>query len=216
MHTTLIAVTTLDGRIGPGLVGSAADRAHLEAARMRTDASLIGAGTLRAGQVEMRGRGGIIPPDRIRAVITASGSLPLDDRKLFREGPPPVVFTAQQHAGSLQDAAGDRARVVGIDTGRGGLSVRAALAQLAAMGASSVLIEGGARLNHAALAEDVVDEILLTLSPRIGGRRGDPALADGDDPLGVPWRDLELVGHRAEDTGELFLRYRVGDDHGGR
>jgi len=66
---------------------------------MKTDASLLGAGTLRAGNVEMRGIGGIIPEKRIRALITMSGNIPVKDRSLFHTGPPPVVFTGEEGPG---------------------------------------------------------------------------------------------------------------------
>ena len=92
-----------------------------------TDASLLGAGTLREGDPEMRGAGGIIPNNRIRAVITMSGKIPVKSRRLFRMGPPPVVFTSSDHVPSLGEALGHRARVVSLPEGTHGLSVDAAI-----------------------------------------------------------------------------------------
>jgi 2,5-diamino-6-(ribosylamino)-4(3H)-pyrimidinone 5'-phosphate reductase len=209
VQVSIICVTSLCGRIGPGLVGSWADRARLEEMRAQTDASLIGAGTLRGGDAEMRGPGGRLAPERVRAVITASGDIPLDDRSLFRCGPAPVVFTGYAGEARLEARLEGRARVILLPEGPQGLSLRAAVDELGRLGAERILIEGGAGLNYAALSEGVVDEVCLTLAPKISGERGAVSLADGPSPLGSPFLALQLVESEVVCTGEVFLRYRV-------
>ncbi len=179
---------------------------------MKTDASLLGAGTLRAGDAEMRGTDGIIPDKRIRAVITMSGNIPVKDRRLFHTGPPPVVFTGQDQATQLGKVLGRKANVISLPEGIHGLSVRAAISTLGQMGAKTVLIEGGAMLNYAALSEGVVDEIYHTIAPKVSGERGSASLADGPRPLGGPFLMLKLLECHAADTGEVFLRYEVGQE----
>ena len=178
--------------------------------RMTTDASLLGAGTLREGDPEMRGTGGIIPKNRIRAIITMSGKIPVKGRRLFQMGPPPVVFTSRDQAPSLDEALGHKARVVSIPEGTHGLSVGAAISDLGRMGARTVLIEGGAMLNYAALSEGVVDEIYLTIAPKLSGEEGAASLADGPRHLGEPFLSLKLLEYHTAATGEVFLRYKVG------
>ena len=175
-----------------------------------TDASLLGAGTLRDGDPEMRGTGGIIPKNRIRAVITMSGKIPVKGRRLFQMGPPPVVFTSRDQAPSLGEALGHKARVVSLPEGTHGLSVGAAISDLGRMGARTVLIEGGAMLNYAALSEGVVDEIYLTIAPKLSGEEGAASLADGPRHLGKPFLSLKLLEYHTAATGEVFLRYKVG------
>ncbi len=177
--------------------------------RMNSDASIIGAGTLRSDGPEMRGTDGCIPKGRIRSVITESGNISIEGKRLFCCGPPPVIFTGMGREFSLCSRLGDKARVIGLPTGPCGLSVRAAVSELAGMGARTILVEGGARLNYAALKEGVVDEIMLTLSPRILGQSSMPAMAEGPVPLGSPFIDLKLLGFKEASTGELFLRYAV-------
>ncbi|MFH1020748.1 MAG: hypothetical protein V1782_09120 [Pseudomonadota bacterium] len=65
MLVTIIAASTICGRIGPGLTGSPVDRGLLEKMRAATDASLLGAETLRLGDPEMRGPEGHLLPQRI-------------------------------------------------------------------------------------------------------------------------------------------------------
>jgi len=210
MRVILMGLVTLCGRIGPGIMGSAFDRRRLEDARAATDASLMGAGTLRAGDPEMRGPGGVHIPGRIRSIITASGRIPAEGKALFQNGSRPIVFTGRDRADALRQDLGSRAEVISLPSGACGLSVRKALEHLGARGARSVMIEGGARLNYSALAEGVVDEILLTISPRISGEIGAPSLADGIRSLHDPSGRFELAECRpVPETGEVFLRYMI-------
>lgn len=205
----IICVATACGRITPATMGSPLDRNHLEMMRMATDASLMGAATLRQDNPEMRGPDGHLSRHRVRAVITMSGKISVEGKRLFQEGPAPVIFTSKANAPSLRETLGSKARVVGLPEGRHGLAIGAALSELSRMGAKRVLIEGGARLNYAALSEGVVDEICLTIAPKLSGEKGAASLADGPVPLGTPFLDLRLLDCHARDTGELFLRYGV-------
>jgi len=212
----IVAIMTVCGRITPGGLGSVMDRGHLENLRLKTEASLIGVETLRAGDPEMRGPGGRLSEKRLRAVITGSGRLPVAGKKIFRFGPPPLVFTSRSQAPFLEENLAGKGRVIALPEGPSGLSIKAAVSELGRLGAETVLIEGGGRLNYAALAEDAVDELFLTLAPKLSGKKGSAALADGPDFLGRPFRPLELLECTRAETGEIFLRYRVVRGHGGQ
>jgi riboflavin biosynthesis pyrimidine reductase len=110
---------------------------------------------------------------------------------------------------ALQNKLEGKAQVVSLPEGPYGLSLQAAIDFFADRGLESVLIEGGAQLNYAALAEGVVDEILLTIMPFISGEQGAAAFADGPKLLGEPFLELEMLSSRPVSSGELFLHYRV-------
>jgi riboflavin biosynthesis pyrimidine reductase len=169
----------------------------------------MGANTLRCENPEMRGTNGKLSKHRTRAVISQSGNIPVSGKKLFGSSPVPVIFTAERCQSGLQDRLQDKARVIALPQSGCGLSLQAALDYFAGEGVESVLIEGGAVLNYSALAEGLVDEILLTLLPRISGKKGSPAVADGPDYLGNPFRELQLLSCEPISTGELFLHYSV-------
>lgn len=210
VSVTIIAASTICGRIGPGLAGSPLDRDLLEKMRAATDASLLGAETLRRDDPEMRGPGGCLLPGRIRGIITRSGDIPVAGKKIFAQGPPPLIFTGDGAAPGLRRKLGGLARIVVLPVESGGeLSLAAALAHLAELGAHSVLVEGGGGLNYACLRQGVVDEILLTLTPKISGDQGGASLCGGPAPLGDPFLPLILVSSQTAETGELFLKYRV-------
>jgi 2,5-diamino-6-(ribosylamino)-4(3H)-pyrimidinone 5'-phosphate reductase len=209
LKVTLIGAVTICGRITPTGYDSPRDRRRLEEARERTGASIIGANTLRNDDPEMRGINGALNYNRFRAVITGSGDIPVADKKLFNHGPRPIVFSGSKKFNTLRERLQDKAEVVRLPEGPNGLSLQAALDFFAGRGVESVLIEGGARLNYAALAEGIVDEILLTVIPRVSGVRGAASLADGPHLLGKPFLELELLKTEPVPTGELFLHYRI-------
>jgi riboflavin biosynthesis pyrimidine reductase len=75
---------------------------------------------------------------------------------------------------------------------------------------SRLLHEGGPTLFGRFLAAEAVDELFLTLSPQIAGRKGNatrPAVAQGVEfvPNSAPWFEMVSVKEMA---GYLYLRYR--------
>ena len=212
MRVILISAVTICGRISPAGHGSILDRRRLEAARSETGASLMGASTLRTEDPEMRCMDGQLPEKRVRAVITGSGQIPFTDRKLFNKGPRPVVFTSREGSEDLSKQLAGRATVLPLEPGPQGLTIASAIKKLAEQGAESVLIEGGGRLNYAALAEGVVDEIYLTIMPSVSGERTGTSLVDGPELLGQPFLPLEMFSCEPVSSGEVFLHYGIKRD----
>lgn len=80
------------------------------------------------------------------------------------------------------------------------------LAELSERGFSEGLLLGGGGINQLFLAHNLVDEIVLTVEPKLFGR-GTQLVAEGK-----LWeRDLELVSvEKMNKRGTLLLRYKVG------
>jgi riboflavin biosynthesis pyrimidine reductase len=192
-------VASVDGRADSagrsGGLGGPADRALFHALRARVDAVLVGAAT---AALE---RYGPIRRDRpaqqpLACLVSRSLALPPDLPLLADPASRVVIITPS--AGSLPAVAAQ------VEYLRGE-NLADALAQLRERwGVSTLLCEGGPRLNAQLLAEDLIDELLLTISPLlVGGEAPRSILAGG------PARRLELAdlfGHE----GFLFARYRVG------
>ena len=207
----MIAAATVCGRIAPAPLGSRLDRQFLERMRDSTGAGLIGAGTVRDADPELRGSGGVMPESRIRAIVSMSGEMPFAERKIFSSAPYPIIFTASNKVDDVKKNVVPYCTVIGLPAGPAGLSMRAALQVLAELGVQSLLVEGGGMLNYACLCEGIVDEIMLTVVPRVSGKRGAASLAAGPAGLGLdaPFFNLELVGVRPAQTGEIFCHYKV-------
>lgn len=209
MKVIMIAAMTLCGRISPAIMGSGEDRKLLERSRAQTDASLLGASTLRAANPEMRGPGGVLLP-RIRAIISATGDIPIKNKALFAAGPKPLVFTSLDNVAVLRKNMDDKAEVHGLPRDdKGGLLLNAALAVLQKKNVRNLLIEGGGGVNYAALAAGIVDELYLTITPYLSGDVHAPSLVDGPVSLGDPFLRVQLVSLERSQSDELFCHYKI-------
>jgi riboflavin biosynthesis pyrimidine reductase len=175
--------------------GSDADRMVMGMLRACADAVLIGAGTLRAAARDLWFPDSIFPQAApLFAELRRALGVP--------ERPPLFVVSG---SGAVDPA--HPALVAGATVLRGKLRPDEILGALRARGHRRILCEGGPGLFSELLAAKLVDELFLTLSPRVFGRwPGDrrKALTDARDLAGAA---LELSSVR-RGGDHLFLRYR--------
>ncbi len=213
-------VSTVDGRATLGgrsrALSGPADRALFHGLRAAVDGVLVGAGTVRT---ERYGR--IIPDPaprelRLRRGLSeeplaciVSGRLTLDaDIPLLAE-PAARVAVLTASAASLPATAAHVEYVRERHDGR--LDLQACVAALSERFAVRLLLcEGGPHLACQLLADGLLDELFLTLSPKLAG--GEPA---GGEALRIlaggelePPVELELLGVLRYGS-QLFLRYAV-------
>lgn len=182
---------TLEGRSGP--LGSDVDTDLLVGLRRRADALMIGAGTMR---VERYG-----PTGGLTVLVSGRLDLPWD-APLFTEGRGRcLVFTA-----SDRDPP-PTVTPVEVVCHEGRVDLVAALCHLRAEHDVGVLLcEGGPHLHAELIEAGLVDELFVTLAPKLAGGEG-PHLVAG---LAEAERPVELASLLHEPaTGELFARYRV-------
>lgn len=210
-YVILNFVTTLDGRaaIGgrSGPIGSATDTEMLLRLRTRVDAVMIGAGTMRA---ERYGR--IVPDPQLRAyrertllthdplavIISNRLELPWDAGLFTDGGGRVVIFTA-----SDQEPPETATRVT-IVRHRDGVDLERAMEWLRKeRGIRSVLCEGGPTLHGRLREGGLVDELFLTIAPKIAGGEG-PRVLEG----ALPDVDNVELTWLLESHSELFARYR--------
>jgi riboflavin biosynthesis pyrimidine reductase len=187
---TGIMVSSLDGRATLGgtsrALGGPQDLQMLLALRRRAGALLVGPGTVRA-----EGYGPLPCP---AALVTRSFDLPWDAGLFAAAGQPVLVYT---RAGGTPPAVAADVEVVGLE------ALGEVVADLRMRGVERLLCEGGPTLNRALLAEGLLDELYLTLSPVVAGDEGAPAIVA---PGGSQALALSSV---ATADGDLYLRYTV-------
>lgn len=198
---------TFGGR--SGTLGGEDDRMLLHALRAFADVVLVGAGTVR---VEGYGGLGLEPADRdwrhaqglsdAPRVAVVSEALDLEpEHPVFAQADVrPIVIT---HAGSDAARRAALAEVAEVVVcGQASVDLAAALAALAGLGMPQVLCEGGPRLLGSLLAGGLVDELSLTIAPRLAGGAA-PRIVAGAPEADRP---LRLAACLAEDDF-VFLRY---------
>jgi len=215
-------ISTVDGKAvvagRAAALGSPADRLMMRRIRAAADCVLVGAGTVRAEVFDIRvgpeeqaarlARGQSAQP--LAAVVTNTGELPLTRRAMFRGREPRPVIFASERALSAYPERFARAREVArvIPVGVEAPDRAQLLATLVRdLGVRRLVVEGGPTLNQSLFAAGLVDELFLTLSPRIVGGRSKTIVEDGFEPS-LDLAHLELIS-AAPVGGELFLRYRV-------
>jgi riboflavin biosynthesis pyrimidine reductase len=96
-------------------------------------------------------------------------------------------------------------RLVVVESGPDGrVDLSALLQSLREEGVEALLCEGGPTLHGSLQAAGLVDELFLTIAPKLSGGGVPPRILEGELDDVVP---LELVWLLEED-GELFARYR--------
>ncbi|MEX0658615.1 MAG: dihydrofolate reductase family protein [Egibacteraceae bacterium] len=192
---------------GLGLPG---DHEVFRALRALADAIVVGAGTVRVEGYGPHRVGADLRARRARdgrtepaPIVVVSGSLDLDfSAPLFTEAAvPTVVVTCEAAPADRRRVARQAGRVLvaGAEQVDAAAAVEALRTEL---GLSSLLCEGGPTLNEALFGAGLVDELCLTLTPRMVGA-GPRILRDLPQPL-----PLELAG-LCEEDGELYARYAL-------
>ncbi|MFC9057596.1 pyrimidine reductase family protein [Streptomyces sp. NPDC057074] len=211
MVSTLDGAAQHEGRSQP--ISSAADMRVFGTLRALADVVVAGAETVRqegyrpararAEFAEARRAAGQTP---VPAVAVVSASLELDlTLPLFTAPLVPTLILTGAAAPQDRIAAAEKAgaRVVIAGDGAGVDPVRA-VSELAGLGHTRLLTEGGPRLLGQFVAAGALDELCLTVSPMLTA--GDAQRIAGGPPVGVPRRFA--LASLLEEEGFLFSRYR--------
>lgn len=239
LAATLDGTVALDrrGQTAPGEVSGYAepDRFFIGLLRSLADVVLIGASTLRAtrdhvwtpagvywpsmvGYVEWRRIAGVSSTEPILAIVSARGEINPGHPGLNAPNVPVILATTLAGDRTYRAAATTRGprlpssplRIEVLDEGDT-ISPRALIDTFRRVGARLVLCEGGPHLLGQLVAEKLVDEIFLTVSPQLVGRDDRHQRLALIENVLLPagpgrWGSLRSV-HRSRDF--LFLRYRL-------
>jgi riboflavin biosynthesis pyrimidine reductase len=198
--------------------GAPSDRFVMALLRVVADAVVVGSGTLRehdgpwtaeqafptAADAFRRARAALSSVEApTLVVVTASGDLPLDHPALETA----LVVTSTSGARAIAERRIECADV--LDLGDSDEVVpRDAIRLLSERGYHRILTEGGPKLMGSMLEGSVVDQLFLTISPKlVGGSSGRVPLTDEADLLNRKRGAHLLSVRRAEDY--LFLRYEL-------
>ena len=208
-YVALNFAATADGRISiggrSGPIGNEADRELFHELRVQADAVMAGAGTVGTerygrlirdpGRRERRSEAGL-DPDPLAVVVSERLSL-TSDIPLLQDPDSRVVIVTSSDT-ELEDV---RAQVDYLRS-----PIAPALSTLRELhGIQVLLCEGGSVLAGALLRARLVDELFLSVAPKLAAGTG-PTVVSGP-PIDPP-AEMELMSAH-EAGGHLFLRYRI-------
>jgi riboflavin-specific deaminase-like protein len=210
-RVALNMIASLDGRITvdgrSGGLGSSADRELFRSLRAEADAVMAGARTVVVerygpliGDAEVRAR-------RVNDGLAAQPLAVIVSSSLAIDPQPPLLRDADSHVVVIGASAGELSPSAATVEYIREASLELALRELAERFAVAIVVcEGGPTLAGSLFAAGLLDEIFITLAPRLVG--GAPGPTFLDHPSSDMPAELELAMLlRAGD--ELFARYRV-------
>lgn len=196
-------------------LGSPADRRLMDVLRADSDAVIIGARTLRLDGWPIRVRDPRIrrsrvrsgrPPHPLNVVLTTRLDVP-EDARLLNDPETEKLLVTTRLAPRARVERFRRLAEVHVLPAKRIRPVRV-LDLLARRGVRRVVVEGGGELNFSFFRGGLVNEIYITVTPRIIGGASAPTPVDGEGFLRATHVRLELVSARRKGE-EVFLRYRV-------
>ena len=215
MIASLDGAATADGKAG-GLAG-AGDRSLFTMMRNAADVIVVGAATVRvenysgaqvplAARHDRQRRGQAeVPPI---AVVTRSGDLDPDARFFTRAEVPPLILTCADAVDDTHARLGAVAQVLSASASLSDTVDGATVLELLAeRRLFRVLSEGGPLLLSQLIADDLLDELCLTVAPILVGGLG-RRIAAGASEVHTRMRPAHVL---SDDQGYLYTRYvRVG------
>ncbi|HKV92986.1 MAG TPA: bifunctional diaminohydroxyphosphoribosylaminopyrimidine deaminase/5-amino-6-(5-phosphoribosylamino)uracil reductase RibD [Candidatus Angelobacter sp.] len=197
---TLKAGMTLDGKIAPppgeslnptalgstgatgGWITSAEARAHVQELRHESDAIMVGVGTIIADDPLLTDRTGL-PRRRplLRVVLDSRLRCPLESRLVKTAKADVLIFCsfAEEKKKQALEKHGIRVEQVELGASDGRPDLKSVARRLGELEITSLMIEGGALVNWAALADGIVDKIFLYYAPKILAGLGSVPFAAG-------------------------------------
>jgi diaminohydroxyphosphoribosylaminopyrimidine deaminase/5-amino-6-(5-phosphoribosylamino)uracil reductase len=176
------------------------------------DAILVGAGTARIDDPSLTVRLAEAPRvDPLRVVLDSRATLSPQALMLNDGGPSVLIVHAPSApAGSVAGLSTQGARMLEVEGDKGGINLQAALVALGQEGLEHLLCEGGGILAAGLFEADLVDRLILLMSPQIIGEQGVPAFAG---PAGSPkdheWRRVPVESGPTEDGLCVLDRVRT-------
>lgn len=203
---------SLDGKIATSTgesrwITSEASRQKAHEIRDEVDAILVGIGTIFSDNPTLTTR---LPNkmgnDATRIVLDSHGRTPTSAKVFNPESDADVIIavTPQASANNIALLKIAGAEVIVIPANEGQVCFKTLMETLGARGITSVLVEGGARVNASALASGIVDKVVCFVAPKfIGGKeapgvfggKGITSLADAPelDRLTITQLDTDLL-----------------------
>ena len=217
MQITVNAAMTVDGKIatslGDSAISSKEDLLRVHELRASVDGIVVGISTVLADDPRLTVRLAAKQVKRkypVRIIIDSTGKIPLDSRILRTASKirTIVAVTELAHTDTISKIKKMGAMV--IVSGRQRVNLKKVLSIVKKMGIKRILVEGGGEINWSLFSLGLVNELIVTIAPKIVGGRQATTLVEG---VGYPSVSngikLQLKKVQMQNNGELVLYYKL-------
>ena len=206
---------TADGKIatksGNSAISSNVDLRRVHQLRSSADAIMVGISTVLADDPQLTVRfGTAVSRSPTRVVVDSTGRTPSSSRLLKKANELNTIVAASHKISFDNIRRIERTGAKVLVAGRNKVELRKVFRMLEEMGYKRILVEGGGELNWSVLKLGIVDELIITMSPRIVGGRSAVTLVEGEGcdriSKGIP---LKLRDVKKHTNGEIILFYEL-------
>lgn len=223
MKVMINGAMTVDGKIatasGDSKISSKEDLVRVHKLRASVDAVVVGISTILADDPRLTVRL-VSGKNPARVIVDSKGRIPIDCQIMRTASriTTIVAVTDQAPEEKIHKLEDMGAQVLVISEGKKGQSaavphgvnLKELFRRLEKMGLKKILVEGGGELNWSLLRLGLVDELTITVAPKIAGGRLATTLVEGDgvEEIAQGIR-LQLKRLEQKKTGELVLHYKT-------
>lgn len=215
MQVLINAAMTIDGKIatnlGDSTISSKQDLRRLHRLRCSVDAIIIGISTVIIDNprltVRLVKRHGTTP---VRIIVDSIGRIPLHSKILKSASKINTIVAVTKRASDERIDKIKSAGAIVIVAGTKTVDLKELFFILKKMGFNKILVEGGGELNWSILQLRIVNELMVTVAPRIVGGRTATTLVEGDGYERISdGIKMELIKVSRQNNGEVVLYYKL-------
>ncbi len=215
MQVLINAAMTIDGKIatnrGDSTISSKQDLRRLHRLRSSVDAIVIGISTVIVDNprltVRLVKRCGTTP---VRIIVDSTGRIPLDSKILKSASKINTIVAVTSKASDKRIDKIKSAGAMVIVAGTRTVDLKELFYILKKMGFNKILVEGGGELNWSVLQLGIVNELMVTVAPRIVGGRTATTLVEGNGYTRITEGiKMELIKISRQNNGEVILYYKL-------
>jgi 2,5-diamino-6-(ribosylamino)-4(3H)-pyrimidinone 5'-phosphate reductase len=217
MQVIVNSAMTVDGKIathqGDSTISSKDDLIRVHKLRDSVDGIIVGISTVLADNPRLTIRLGRKQPKEkhlTRIIIDSMGRIPLDSQILRTASKIKTIVAVTKLAHMNVRRKIKKTGAIVIVAGTNTVDLKRVLWTIQKMGIKKILVEGGGEINWSLFSLGIVNELIVTIAPRIVGGRQATTLVEGEGYSRISQGlKLQLKKVRMQNSGELVLHYKL-------
>ena len=217
MQVIVNSAMTVDGKIathqGDSAISSKDDLIRVHKLRDSVDGIIVGISTVLADNPRLTIRLGRKQPKEkhlTRIIIDSMGRIPLDSQILRTASKIKTIVAVTKLASMNVRRNIKKTGAIVIVAGTNTVDLKRVLWTIQKMGIKKILVEGGGEINWSLFSLGIVNELIVTIAPRIVGGRQATTLVEGEGYSSVSQGlKLQLKKVCMQSGGELVLHYQL-------
>ena len=217
MQVIVNSAMTVDGKIathqGDSAISSKDDLIRVHKLRDSVDGIIVGISTVLADNPRLTIRLGRKQPKEkhlTRIIIDSMGRIPLDSQILRTASKIKTIVAVTKLAHMNVRRKIKKTGAIVIVAGKDTVDLKRVLWTIQKMGIKKILVEGGGEINWSLFSLGIVNELIVTIAPKIVGGRQATTLVEGEGYSKISQGlKLQLKKVRMQNSGELVLHYKL-------